>query len=160
MQGPDVAGAVAGVICIAVLAIFFGVVIGAVILRAACSLFNKMASPQNGVPEPGFGKALGIVVLNAIASAAAGFPVGMIVGLWGQASGIDEKTTQAVAGLISLPIGFLVMGGLLTLMLPTSFGRALLVTLLQYVVIFLIALVIGIIAAAVLLALGIGFAGR
>jgi hypothetical protein len=160
MQGEQLAGALAGIICAGIGVIVVGTLLGAVILRAACSLFNKMASRENAVPEPGFGKALGIVVVNVIASAVVGLPIGLIVGLVGQGSGLDQKVTQVIATLISLPIGFFVTGGILTFMLPTSFGRALLVTLLQYVVIFLIALVFGIVAAVVIAALGIGFGAR
>jgi hypothetical protein len=36
--------------------------------------------------------------------------------------------------LIGLPLGFLVMSAMLSAMLPTDFGRAMIVTLLTYVV--------------------------
>jgi hypothetical protein len=160
MDGAQVAGAMAGVLCAAGGILIVGTLIGAVILRAACSLFNKMAGQDRAVPEPSFGKALGITVVSMIANMAVGFMVGIVIGGGGAAAGANPQHVQIISTLVSLPVGFLVMSGMLTLMLPTSFGRGMLVALLQYAISFAIAIAIGLIVFLVVLLLGVGFAGR
>ncbi len=160
MQGPEMAGAALGILCAVVGVLVLGTLVGAVILRAACSLYNKMASQENRVPEPGFGKALGITLVTMIVNVVVGFMVGLITGGGAAAAGVGAQGAQVISALISLPVGFFVMAGMLTAMLPTSFGRALLVTLVQYAISIAIAIAIGLVVFVVVLALGIGFAGR
>ena len=63
---------------------------------------------------------------------------------WGFAGqgGRDEK--QLIASLIQLPIGFLINAGVLTAMLPTTFPRACLVVLFEYLVAIVICIVIAV----------------
>ncbi len=160
-QGGEAAGvAIVGLLCGLVGILLVGSLVGAVILRAACSLYNKMAHRENGVPEPGFGKALGITVVTLIVNMGAGFVVGLIVGGWAAAAGMGQQGAQLLSSVISFPIGILTMAGMSTVMLPTSFGRALLVTLIQYAIMIAIGLVVGLVIVVVFAAMGIGFGGR
>ena len=160
MDGAQVGGAIAGIICAGVAAFVVCLLVGAVVLRAACALFNKLAGQDKRVPEPGFGKAMGIVVVTLIVNVVVGGVLGLLLAGGGAAAGADQRSMQLLINVISIPIGFLTMAGMLTVMLPTSFGRALLVTLAQYAIMFAIFLVVGLVVFAVALALGIGFAAR
>ena len=161
MDPGQVAGALIGVVCVMGFALLFGILAGAVILRAACALFNKMASAGNGVPAPSFGKALGITALTMIANAIAGVLLGIVLAGGALAAGqANNPAVQAVPTLASIPVGLLVMAGLLTAMLPTSFGRGLLVALIQYAIMLVIGIIVAVIIAVIVIALGVDFMGR
>lgn len=154
--------ALGGMICGLVFGLLIGTVVGAVILRAAISLYNKMAggagSPSS-VPEPQFGKAMGIVAVTCIVNMMVGFVIGLVVG--GAAGGAGTagaggadaaKGAQLIAQSIAIPASLLVMAGMLSALLPTTFGRALLVTLCQLLVCLLIVAALGIVFFGVSLA--------
>jgi hypothetical protein len=98
---------------------------------------------------PDVGKAAGIVfgtiVLNMVLSVVIGFTLGAGTAV---AGGSMEMATHS-AQLASFVIGFLVLAGLLTAVLPTSFGRAALVTLLYYAfaTIFVVMILLVLVAA-------------
>ena len=122
-----------------------GLLIGAVILRAAISLCNKFSGTDSssGVPEPPMGKAMLIVLVATIVNLVVNFVVGFMIGVAGMASGSSAmQTVQGLAALISLPVGFFTQSGIIAAMLPTSFTRGMLVTLCHYLIVFLIAIVI------------------
>jgi hypothetical protein len=106
--------------------------------------------PTVGVPEPSFGQAWLISFVTILVNAIVGFIVGLAVGAGVEAAGADGASLGKVALLVSIPVSFLVFAGMLTAMLPTSFGRALIVTLLYLAVSLLIAVVIGGIAFIVM----------
>jgi uncharacterized membrane protein len=160
MDAGQVGGAIAGIICAGVAAFVVCLLVGAVILRAACSLYNKLAGPDKRVSEPGFGKAMGIMVVTLIVNVVVGGLLGLLLAGGGAAAGADQRSLQLLVNVVSIPVGFLTMAGMLTVMLPTSFGRALLVTLLQYAIMIAIGIVVGLVIFVVVLALGIGFAAR
>ena len=123
-----------------------GTMIGAVILRAAISMYNSLAggvdSPSS-VPEPSFGESMGIVFVTYLVNMGAGLALGFAMGAGGMAGPGDELKVQ----LISLPVGLVVMAAMLTAMLPTTFGRALLVAICQIIISLLI---VGVIVAIVM----------
>jgi hypothetical protein len=164
MQGGQgqVGGMIGGLLCVLLVGLPIGALISAVILRAACSFFNKLAGPDRAVPEPGFGKAMGIAVVCLLVNLVASVAIGLIVGAGGGVAQAGKGATQLIANLVSIPVSFLVMGGILTAMLPTSFQRGVLVALIHTAIAIAIGIVIGIIVFILLLALGIGFgaAGR
>lgn len=150
--------AIGGVLCAMMFVLLLGTVVGAVILRAAVSLCNKFLGADDsdgGVPEPSFGKAIGITFVTTLVNFVAGFMIGLVIGGAAAVGGADPQAGGIVAQLVSLPVGFLVMAGMLTLMLPTTFGRALLVALCHFLIVIVIVVVIvgivvgiGLIAAA------------
>ena len=124
-----------------------GTAIGAVILRAAISLYNALAGgpeSDSSVPEPSFGEAMGIVFATSLVNLAVGF--GLVFALGPDVLG-EGQDAQLRAQLISLPISVLVMTLMLSAMLPTTFLRALMVAVCQIIVSLLI---VGVIIAVVL----------
>jgi hypothetical protein len=99
------------------LAIGVGTAIGALFLLAACALYNGLVggrgSPES-VPELLPGKAMGIILGTSLVHAAAIFVIGRPAG---------------IGRLLSLPVSLLVMAGLNSALLPTTFARGLLVAL-------------------------------
>lgn len=175
MRGGDAA---LGIMCVVlVIAIPIGLLIGALILRAAVWLANKcLPQPaaryyddddydddwdsdeerprrrrpgggRSAIPEPNLGWAMLIVFVAWIASAVVGFAMGFVAGAGGLA-----RNQGAMLGLqgCNLVINFLISAGVLTSMLPTTFPRACLVVLFQ----FLIGLVIAVIILVPLIVIG------
>jgi hypothetical protein len=191
-------------LCVLVVAIPIGLLIGAAILRAACSLYNKIAgatstgrsiksypSPDEspgrfpghegiqdqpsegfgdfreddrdygsrlivGVPEPEIPKAMGIVLVAGLANAVAKFCIGVAV-VGGAAGGMGREGragAELLTDLISIPINFLIGSAILAAMLPTSFGKACLVTLIQFLIVLAIVVVVGGIVLAIMVATG------
>jgi hypothetical protein len=127
--------------------------VAAVILRWAVSLHNAIAasSPETLVPSPGMGLAMVIVfiryVLQVGVSMAMQFAGGMNPLAMDRpgASMLTEAQVESylVTWLITLPVSFIVGSALLSSLLPTSFGRACLVSLLECVIVFVIGFVLG-----------------
>ena len=116
-----------------VIGLLIGLAIAAVILRAACALFNKMAGgagSPGSVPSPGFGKAMLMVLVIGIIQVVAGIVLGVM--------GVTANMTPIMANLISTPISFLVSAGMISALLPTSFGKGLGVALCQFIIMILI----------------------
>lgn len=137
--------AVGGVLCAVVFAVGVGTLVGAVMLRAAAALYNKFAggaSSPSAVPEPDFGKAAQITFVTMLANWGVSFVIGLAMG--GATSGTNHGELAAAVGqFVSGCIGLLVMAGMLAAMLPTTFPRALLVTLCYLLIGILVAIVIG-----------------
>jgi hypothetical protein len=126
-------GAAIGVLlCVLVFAVAVGTLISAVFLRAAVAIYNKLAggaSSPGSVPEPAFGKAMWIIFTTFLAQ----FVVGALLTAFSTggeavAPGAGEKGVDVVV-LVSFPVSLLIMAAVLSAKLPTTFGRALLVTL-------------------------------
>lgn len=166
--------ALGAMLCFVLIGLPIGLLIGAVILRAAVHFANKcLPSPverdydedwddydrprrraRSAIPDPALGKAMGIVFVRFIVGFVISFVIGFFIGA-GMAGmgrvggGRPDPGIQLVATLIQLPIGFLINASILMPMLPTTFPRACLVVLFEY----LIALAIAIIIAVPLVAL-------
>lgn len=122
-----------------VLALAVGIPVGAITLRGAVSLYNKIVGETSpAVPEPSMGKAMGIMLVIMLIDFVVGFFVGSIVG----GAAPRGRGIHASAQLISLGIGAIVMAGTFSAMLPTKFGRAVLVTL-CYILIMLLVVAFG-----------------
>jgi hypothetical protein len=119
-------GAAAGgmALVLIIVAIFFIVyiAIGAAILLAACWLYNKLASNSEAqVPYPSFVAAMGIVIGASIVNGLATFVLttGMeaALGPGGQ--------TEVAASFLGLPIQLLLVAAFVSVVVPTTFLRAL-----------------------------------
>lgn len=110
---------------------FIALVVGAIILRAGCWLFNKMAGGEGSpgsVPGPGFGKAILVVLVTGIVQVVAAFVLGSILAGRG----------LAMINLISLPLSFLVSAGMISALLPTSFVKGLGVAVCEYIMMIVV----------------------
>lgn len=157
--GPDGAF-ILGMICGGIFVFIIVLMIVSVIMRFAVVLANKCfggsasstysddwddwddaprsyrGRRQNAlIPEPSFGKGMGIAFVAYIVNFVVNFAIGIAfgVGMQGMArggmrGGADPALFILVQGM-SMVVSFLIWSGILTAMLPTSFGRAALVTL-------------------------------
>jgi hypothetical protein len=148
------------------IALPIGLLIGAVILRAAVSFANKCLpqtssryddddyydwddddrprsrrrrSSTKAIPEPSMGQAMLIVFVNAVVGGGVGFVIGFVMGAAGLA---NDRGAMVVMQGMNLVLGFLIAAGILTAMLPTTFPRACLVVLFQYLIVLAICIVI------------------
>ena len=146
-------GAAVGVLlCALVIAVAVGTLIGAVFLRAAVALYNKLAggaSSPSSVPEPAFGKALWITFAASVAQFIVGSLIGLATGVGATAPG---GRGQGVDVVVQLLVSFLIMGAVLSAKLPTTFGRALLVTLCYLLVVLP---VVGVLVGIAVLVFGV-----
>lgn len=117
------------VLCFELFAIVFGTTIGALFLHAACLLYNKLGGSRNSVPAPAFSRAMSIAFVTALVNAIGGF------------------------GLLSALVSFLVMAGLISALLPTTFPKALLVAVCYLLVGFLVVVVLGVVFGGLLFVL-------
>jgi hypothetical protein len=138
-----------GFLCVAgIVALVVALLIGAVILRSACYLA--------GAPVPEFGKAMGVVFVTGLLLSLANFGVQVVLGAaLGQGAGQGEEKliAQLISSAVVIPIDFLLAAGLYTSMLEgVSFGKGLLIYLIQ----FLIGVAIAIVVVGVIILAGVG----
>jgi hypothetical protein len=81
-----------------------------------------------GVPKPGLDRAMRIVFVAALVNVGASFIILRVLRLMGLAGGIVAPGSVPL-NLVSSPLYFLVLSGLNAVMLPTSFGKGLLIGL-------------------------------
>jgi hypothetical protein len=159
-------GVAIGLLCALVIGLPIGTLIEAVFLRAAVALYNKMAggaSSPSRVPKPAFGKAMWISFANCLAQIVLGFLIVGVTDTGATAAGARGQGVDMVAPLISFPVGLLIMAGILSAKLPTTFGRAILVTLcyllLSLLVVLLSLLVVGALVGLAVLVFGVALRG-
>jgi len=149
MQNGD---ALAALLCFLAFMVVVSTLIGAIILRAAVSLFNKLTGgpyTPTSVPEPSLGKAILITFATSVVNAVMLFAVASVTAPPAAPAGPRGSGVQLAAYLLSTPISLLVMASMLKATLPTSFGRAILITLYYIVVATLLALAIAAVIALV-----------
>lgn len=151
-NAPDQTTAVLAMLCVFAIALPAALAISAVLVRAGCAVYNAMSAPEQQVPAPAFGTAL----LVAIPMVAVKLGVRTVLAVaFVAAFGADprlERTIKLASTVISLPLAILATGALAAWLLPTSFGRGLLVTLAAYAVGFVCALVLLVIAVIIVTA--------
>jgi hypothetical protein len=126
--------AIGWLLCALVVGVAVGIPIGAICLRAAVALYNWQAggaSSPSSVPELASGKAMWISLDIFLAQ----IIVGVLIAGYSAALG---RGVDLVAKLIYVSISFLVMAGILSKRLPTTFGRAISVTLCDMLVTLLV----------------------
>lgn len=139
---------IAFLLCGYSVALIVGLLVGAVIVRAACSIYNGLVGGEytdSGVPSPGFGWAMVIVLVNGIVATAVSFAItfGFAILAREQVLGNGPPVPLwIIMQAISLPIGFLINASLTSIMLPTTFGRSALIVLIEYLIVLLIFAVI------------------
>jgi hypothetical protein len=117
-----------------------GILVSAMLLRAACWLYNKLAGgpgSPNAVPEPNFGKAILISFVTTLVNSGLGFFAGFV--------GTAAKMPPLLGQAIMAPAAFVVAVAMISGMLPTTLGRALLVALLHVAISLTIVLFFGLV---------------
>jgi hypothetical protein len=144
-----------------------GTLLGAVFLRWAVALYNKIALLNNmmagvdlsasSVPKPAFGKAMWITFETSVWQMVAGL---LIFGLFrGDGTTVAEargRVVDGVAQLLLVPVSLLIQVGVLSAKLPTTFGRAILLTLCD---LLLVLLVVSVLVAIAVLVFGVALWG-
>jgi hypothetical protein len=152
-----------GVLLVAMgIGLAIGTLIGAVCLRAAIALYNMVAALNNrmagsassasSVPQPAFRKAMWISFSICVAQLLVGLFVGGVTGTGTTPPGTREKEFNYVVQLLSFPISLLIMTAILAAKLPTTFGRAILVTLCDTLIVLL---VLGVVVAIAVVVFGV-----
>jgi hypothetical protein len=157
-------GAAIGVLLgVLVIGVAVETLIGAVFLRAAVALYNKLvggASSPSSVPEPAFGKAMWIIFAISLAQFIAGLVINLVMDAGPTSAAARRQGADEVAPLISLlislPVNFLIMAGILSAKLPTTPGRAILVSLCY---LFVALLVVGVLVGIAVLVFVIALRG-
>jgi hypothetical protein len=154
-------------LCALAIGLAVGTLLGAVFLRWAVALYNKIALLNNmmaggdlsrsSVPYPAFGKAMWITFETSVFQLIAGLLIfGLFRGDGAAASGARGRVVDDVAQLLFVPVSFLITLGVLSAKLPTTFGRAILVTLCDML---LVLLVVGVLVAIAVLVFGVALWG-
>jgi hypothetical protein len=140
--------ALGGFLCAMVVGVVIGTLFGAFFLLAAISLYNKLAgggSSSKKVPEPTLGGAMKITFATSLVQMLVGFLIGLVTGAGAGAVGAGGKGVDIIAQLISFPVSLLVMAAMLSMLLPTTFARGILLTLCyMLVVVFVIGILLAI----------------
>jgi hypothetical protein len=145
--------AIGALLCVLGAGLTIGTLVGAMILRAAVSLYNSLAGGDRSpiaAPEPDFGSAMGITFITSLVQVVVSFGLGLATGIGGAAAGAQVQDIKLIAQLISVPVSVLVMATMLTAMLPTTFPRAILIVMCYWAV--------GLLVAALILTIVFAFA--
>jgi hypothetical protein len=125
----------AGSFCM-LIGLVIGSFVNAVVLRVVCWVYNMQVGgwhTRRSVPLPSWGKATLICFLTAV--------VQFAIGLMWQAVWFTEHLSLITANLIATPLSFALGVLMLYAMLPTTFLRALAVSLIQYVLLTTIGMI-------------------
>ncbi len=127
-------------VCTLVIGLAIETLLGAVFLRAAVALYNTMAGgPCFSVPRPAFGKAMWVIFESTVFQMiVGGLCTGVSTGPGPVAAGEGGRAVDVFAHYISLPVGLLIMASVVSAKLPTTFGRAILVTFCYLLVVLLV----------------------
>ena len=109
-----------------------GAVFGAVFLLTAIAFHNMIAG---GAEAPGsvaasFAKALGITFATALVNVVVGIGVVLVLQATPAALYVPVGISGLLSQVVALPLSLLVMAAMFTAVLPTSFGRAVVIMLL------------------------------
>lgn len=127
-----------GIACFVVVAVAICTLIGGIVLRAAVSIYNKMVggpdSPK-AIPEPSLERAFSIMFVISVINGVAGFLIGMLLGHAAGTGAVRARDVQILTQLACIFIGIVFTTAMLSAMLPTTIGRAMLVTILHTVIV-------------------------
>jgi len=139
-QFPKLTGKQIGaLIIVSAISLIVGSTLGSAILRTAIWLFNSVAGISNSrdaVPEPTYGEGVGIIFVTIIMNTMAGFGSTFAVGFCCALARIEQQDALLYARIASMPLALLVMSGMFSSMLPTSFFRGLAIAI-GYIVLWI-----------------------
>lgn len=127
---------------VAVIFLTVATLVGVFMLRIAIAIYNRIASVSNRVPVPGYKRAALITFITVAVQWVGREIVVDLVDLGIAMTGSNERVPDFFVRYVSLPLGFFAMVLLMTALLPTTFVRALLVTLCDWLLTLAIAVVL------------------
>jgi hypothetical protein len=130
------------------IAIALQTLLGAVFLRAACALYNKLTGGRkspNSVPEPLLGKAMGITFVTTVVNVIVLLVIGHLLEDGNAAARPTSGRSFLIEGLLPLPVSLLVMTCMNADQLPTTITRGFLVTLCYLLVVLMVIVVLAVI---------------
>jgi hypothetical protein len=145
------AGLLLGSLLITGLAILVVTFIGALLLRFAVAIYNLLAGgadSESGVPEPRFLTAMGVALQTAVMIGGLSFLLAFARRAGNLGVEADGEERLAAAAFIFFLLSLVAVAGTLMVVLPTSLGKALFVSLCYMV---MVTLLVGVVA-------GVGFA--
>lgn len=128
-------------LCIGVPGVFILSVLAGALLRAACTLYNYLhRTPESvqGVTEPPMLKAMGIMAMVFVTHVAVQLLGRYLVLTPIRLAGGTDFEVRLLTQLVGAPITYLLLATLLMLLLPTTFGRAAVVSGLMYLICFVV----------------------
>jgi len=129
--------AAGGLLCVLVAGVAIGTFIGAIILRNAIGLYNVLAG-KDRVPTVSMGHAMLITFIVSLINTMVTL---MIARAGAAGAGFEDRDLAFVNQLIGIPVTFVIMAGMLSMLLPTTIGRAFLVTLCHTIIVFVLIVV-------------------
>lgn len=121
----------------------------------ALNRYDRATSAAGGVPLPGVGRSIGIGVTFSVAFSALFWLLVLVIGAAGRAAGSTEGMSLLLANLVGLPLYVLLLSGLTTALLPTTFPRALLVAFVYFLLLLMLVSLLAVAAILIALALDI-----
>ncbi len=120
-----------GALCGTIFAVVFITFVGAFLLRVGVYLFNTLAggdSSSQSVPNPTTGKAIMILLVTFTIQVLAMIIMGIVIHGGVPTHGLIATGAKPFVQLISTLLFLFISALMLAIMLPTTFGRAVLVT--------------------------------
>jgi hypothetical protein len=107
------------------------------------ALYNTLADrPSTRVPQANLSKCYQVSFVIGLVQAFVGWAVERSSFVAGILAGLSHNEARLLAQLMGLPFGMLVMAVMLSALLPTSFGRAILVSLCVMLITIIVAFIV------------------
>jgi hypothetical protein len=111
-------------------AVTLGSLIWAFWVWAGIALYNSLVNhPSTRVPQASLSKCYQVSFMSGLVQVFVGFFLATSTFVTGALAGLGPIEAAVLAQLMGLPLGVLTMAALLSALLPTSFGRGILVSL-------------------------------
>jgi hypothetical protein len=120
----------------------------------ALTRYDRAKTAVGGVPLPGLLQSLGIALAFTLTSLALFCLLLLVFGAASSATGSTPGMSLLLAELVAVPLNLLLLAGLVSLLLPTTFSRAMLVALVFFLMVLTLAALLGIAAFLISLAAG------
>jgi hypothetical protein len=129
-----------------------GIVVGVPIFLAISAVILRIACSMSGVSAPGFGKALSVTFVADLVSSLGAFFIGLLLVLTNKYN-LDPKTLGLIANGVNFPLGAVMSAAIYSGMLPSSFGKGLLIWFIQFLMVVGVSVAVGVAIALTFLAM-------
>jgi hypothetical protein len=119
-----------GVVALLLAAVTLGSLVWAFAVWGGIALYNRLADhPATRVPHASLSKCYQVSFMTGLVQVFVGFFLQTSTFIAGTLAGAHPVEALLLAQLMGLPLGVLTMAAMLSALLPTSFGRGILVSL-------------------------------